>query len=152
VLDEPFAGLGWPSVVQVGTLLRGLATQGLAVVVITHQMRAVAEYAARCVVLDGGQVRADGPVQDVLSDIPLLESAALMPPAVVRVGAALRLHGFSGRAVRVDDFVGEYQRVREASLTNASSNRDVLELGDATSGVDQPSSGEAAGPGSEASE
>jgi energy-coupling factor transporter ATP-binding protein EcfA2 len=114
VFDEPFAGLGWPSVTQIGSLLGTLTSQGLAVVVITHQMRAVAEFSERCIVLDAGQIRADGAVNEVLSDASLLGSAALVPPAVVRVGVALQRHGFGGRAVRVEDFVAEYRHLRGA--------------------------------------
>jgi energy-coupling factor transport system ATP-binding protein len=114
VLDEPFAGLSWPSAARLGALIEELAQAGHAVVMITHQMRAVAEFATRCVVLDGGRVLADGPVHAILTDPDLLTRAALAPPTTWQLGDRLREFGFGGRAVRVDELVREYQRVRGA--------------------------------------
>jgi energy-coupling factor transport system ATP-binding protein len=116
VLDEPFAGLSWPSVQRLGALLDELAAEGTAVLLITHQMRAAAEFATRCIVLDEGRALADGPTPDVLSDAALLERAALGPPAVVRLGQRLRPLGFSGHSVRVQELVEEFHRVRAARL------------------------------------
>jgi energy-coupling factor transporter ATP-binding protein EcfA2 len=112
VLDEPFAGLGWPDVSRLGALLLELAGAGHAVLLITHQMRAVAALAERCVLLESGQVLADGPAAEVLTDRPLLERAALVPPAIVRLGQRLRPLGFSGRALRAGQLVQEYRRLR----------------------------------------
>ena len=117
VLDEPFAGLDWTSAAHVIRLLRALAEQGVAVITITHQMRAVAECATRCVVLDGGLVLADRPVRDVLTDRPLLERAGLVTPPIVRLGETLRAAGFtafSGRATRVGEFAEEYRGASRA--------------------------------------
>jgi energy-coupling factor transport system ATP-binding protein len=119
-LDEPFAGLSWPTVQRLGALLRELAAGGVAVLLITHQMRVVAEYARRCIVLEAGQILADGPAADVLADRRLLERAALVPPAVVRLGERLRPYGFSGRAVRPAAFVEEYRRLRAGSTRSST--------------------------------
>jgi energy-coupling factor transporter ATP-binding protein EcfA2 len=108
VLDEPFAGMGWSSVERLAAVLRERVRAGQPLVLITHQMRAVAELAERCVVLDAGTVLVDRPVREVLTDRDLLARAALGPPAVVRLGERLRPQGFSGRSLTVDELVTEY--------------------------------------------
>ncbi|MGH2351214.1 MAG: ABC transporter ATP-binding protein [Chloroflexota bacterium] len=130
VLDEPFAGLDWESARQLGALLLALAAEGHALLLITHQMRAVAEFAARCVILDAGQVLADRPTPDALADPTLLEQAALLPPAVVRLGERLRPLGFSGRAVRVDDLVEEYHRLRAGRPAGPEGGEDRMRAGE----------------------
>src|SRR5581483_6677827 len=117
VLDEPFAGLSWPAAERLGQLLVTLAAAGQAVVVITHQMRAVARFAERAVVLEAGQILADGPVRAILTDADLLARAALAPPVVTRLGARLRNYGLSGRAILVDELVVEYRRLRASEGT-----------------------------------
>jgi energy-coupling factor transport system ATP-binding protein len=114
VLDEPFAGLDWPSVERLIVLLAERARRGQALLLITHQMRAVVELAERCVVLEAGAVIADDDTRAVLTNPELLARAALVPPAMVRLGARLRGYGFAGRSLRVDEFVAEYRRVRAA--------------------------------------
>jgi energy-coupling factor transport system ATP-binding protein len=119
VLDEPFAGLPWPSAQRLGALLMDLAAAGHTLLIITHQMRAVGEFAARCVVMEAGQVLADGPARDVLVDGALLERAALTPPAVVRLGQRLRPYGLTGHATRVAEFVEEYRSLRPGRAAGA---------------------------------
>ncbi|HET7770425.1 MAG TPA: ABC transporter ATP-binding protein [Chloroflexota bacterium] len=110
VLDEPFAGLDWISALHVIERIHALTSERMAIVTITHQIRAVAECATRCVVLEAGQVLADRATPDVLTDRALLERTGLVPPPIVQLGAALR--GFSGRATLASEFVDEYRRLR----------------------------------------
>jgi biotin transport system ATP-binding protein len=59
VLDEPFTGLDWPARQAVLERLRALHDSGRSVVVVTHDLRDVAELAERVVVLDEGRVALD---------------------------------------------------------------------------------------------
>ena len=71
VLDEPFAGLDWPSRRSVLEHLRGLHAGGTGLVVITHDLRDLG-WADRVVVMCEGRVAADGTppeVQGRLSDL-----------------------------------------------------------------------------------
>ena len=115
VLDEPFAGLSWPSIARLGTILAELSAAGHGIVLITHQMRAVAAFATRCLVLEAGEVLADRGVRETLVDRGLLTRAALDAPAVVRLGQLLRPVGFSGQALRVEELVEEYARLRQVA-------------------------------------
>jgi len=73
-LDEPTAGLDPRTRRRLIGLLRELSQTMLAA---THDLRLVAEVFPRTVVLDGGQVVADGPTGELLADARLLEAHGL---------------------------------------------------------------------------
>jgi energy-coupling factor transporter ATP-binding protein EcfA2 len=77
VLDEPTAGLDPRARRGLINLLRELPQTML---VSTHDMRLVAELFPRIVVLDGGQIVADGPTAHILNDAALLETHGLEKP------------------------------------------------------------------------
>ncbi len=77
VFDEPSAGLDPRGRRGLITLLRGL---GQTLLVSTHDMRLVAEVFPRTVVVDDGEVVADGPTDRILADAELLERHGLEAP------------------------------------------------------------------------
>jgi cobalt transport protein ATP-binding subunit len=77
VLDEPTAGLDPRGRRGFINLLRELDATML---VSTHDMAMVAELFARTIVLDGGQVVADGPTAKIMADPALLEAHGLEAP------------------------------------------------------------------------
>lgn len=85
LLDEPTSGLDPAGERELATVLARLARdRGTAVVVATHAIHLVPLLADRALVLGGGGVLADGPVADVLEDVPLLVHARLRAPEVGR--------------------------------------------------------------------
>jgi iron complex transport system ATP-binding protein len=68
LLDEPTASLDPAQQTQVMALCRSLATAGLAVVLVLHDLNLAAAWADVLVVLAKGKVRAAGPPRDVLTD------------------------------------------------------------------------------------
>ena len=77
VFDEPSAGLDPRGRRELIGLLSGLPQTML---VATHDMRLVAEVLPRTVVMDDGQIVADGPTGDILADEALLEAHGLEAP------------------------------------------------------------------------
>ena len=77
VLDEPTAGLDPRGRRELIQLLRGLPQTML---VATHDMRMVAELFERTVIIDEGQVVADGPTAQILAEPHLLEVHGLEAP------------------------------------------------------------------------
>ena len=75
--DEPSAGLDPRGRRELIKLLQGLEQT---VLVSTHDMRLVAEVFPRVVVMDEGQIVADGPTESILSDDPLLQAHGLERP------------------------------------------------------------------------
>jgi biotin transport system ATP-binding protein len=67
IMDEPFANLDWPGVMQVLRTISDLRASGKTVVVLTHELEKVLAHADRLVILDRGQVRDDGRPEAVLS-------------------------------------------------------------------------------------
>ncbi|MYH19345.1 MAG: ABC transporter ATP-binding protein [Gemmatimonadetes bacterium] len=86
VLDEPTTGLDYHGQVAILNLVRRLNESGRTVVMITHSMWVVAEYADRCVIMSGGRVVQDGDVRTCFSNPELLESLYLEAPEAVRLG------------------------------------------------------------------
>lgn len=64
ILDEPFANLDYPGIVSVLQLLVQLKKQGTGIVLITHELEKALAHADRLVILEGGRIREDGPVQE----------------------------------------------------------------------------------------
>jgi energy-coupling factor transport system ATP-binding protein len=103
VLDEPTGGLDRRASEGLMATLRGLVTNGHAVVLITHDMRLVGEHAARMVLLNEGQVLADGPTAEVMRQFDLLERAGIRPPPVARLSSELARVGMPF-TLSVDEF------------------------------------------------
>ncbi len=86
VLDEPTTGLDYHGQVAILGLIRRLNDSGKTVIIITHSMWVVAEYADRCIIMSGGRVVRDGDVRSCFQDPELLESLYLEAPEAVRIG------------------------------------------------------------------
>jgi biotin transport system ATP-binding protein len=60
IMDEPFANLDWPGVVQVLEILRTLKETGKSLIVLTHELEKVLALADRLLILHRGQIRDEG--------------------------------------------------------------------------------------------
>jgi energy-coupling factor transporter ATP-binding protein EcfA2 len=80
VLDEPTAGLDPRGRRELKDLLRALpVTQ----VIATHDLELVVELCERAILLDGGRVVAQGPVEELLSNEPLMLAHGLEKPHIL---------------------------------------------------------------------
>jgi len=70
LLDEPTRGLDYPAKERLGRVLRELAAGGHAVLLATHDVELAAETADRTVVLADGEIVADGPTREVVTQSP----------------------------------------------------------------------------------
>ncbi|CAM5602586.1 ATP-binding cassette domain-containing protein OS=Streptomyces alboniger OX=132473 GN=CP975_10435 PE=4 SV=1 [Streptomyces alboniger] len=70
LLDEPTRGLDYAAKARLVAVLRGLAAEGHAIVLATHDVELAAELVHRVVLLADGEVIADGPTADVVVGSP----------------------------------------------------------------------------------
>jgi iron complex transport system ATP-binding protein len=92
--DEPTSALDLGATVDVARLLRGLANDGLAVLLVAHDLALAAAIADRVVVMSDGRTVAEGPAHDVLSASRLQE--------VWHVSASLETGSRGHTALHVD--------------------------------------------------
>ena len=85
ILDEPQNALDPASSEHLIELVEHLhKDHGYAFLTVTHKMDYVPRLADRVLIMDQGHLLADGPMRQVLTDIPLLERARLSPPAITK--------------------------------------------------------------------
>ena len=108
VLDEPSVGLDAPGQRETLGWLEELHAAGRTILLVTHDMTLAAEFAERIVVLNQGQIIADGPPGHIFRQPDLLAHASLVPPPVLTLSLALRAHGMRGDSLTVKSFCDEY--------------------------------------------
>lgn len=86
LLDEPTASLDPASASHLVDLIRHLNSHhGYTLVMVTHDVNVAAAIAQRVVILDQGEIIADGSTREILTDRNLLETARLEPPILTRL-------------------------------------------------------------------
>lgn len=73
-LDEVMAGLNADETMEMIELVRKINAQGITIVVIEHVMRVIKELTQRVVVLDWGQVIAEGPYEEVSTNSQVISA------------------------------------------------------------------------------
>ena len=91
LLDEPTFGQDQKNATMLLDKLEGLARDGRAIVAITHDMRLVAERAARVLVVGDGTILFDGTPASLFADARLLARAHLLPPPLWELSRRLGL-------------------------------------------------------------
>ncbi|MDW4574350.1 ATP-binding cassette domain-containing protein [Microbacterium sp. M3] len=114
VLDEPTFGQDRARADELLSLLAELNADGTTIVVVTHDMQLVTDYADRTVVMADGRVLADGPTADIFADDALIARAGLRPPPLRRALRGVQRHPELSRVARLADLPG-------APVTAASS-------------------------------
>ena len=66
IMDEPFANLDWPGVIQVLKIIETLKRSNKTVIILTHELEKVLAFADRLVILAGGTARDEGSPGEVL--------------------------------------------------------------------------------------
>jgi len=92
VLDEPTAQLDPAGTRLVADAIGRLAAAGASILVAEQKTDLLANVASRVLVLDGGRVVRDGPVDEVLGD-PTLAELGVAPPSAARLRMAVAAAG-----------------------------------------------------------
>ena len=102
LLDEPTYGQDRRNATMLLDQLEALAARGRTLVVVSHDMRMVAERARRVLVVADGALIFDGPPARLFADEALLRRARLTAPPLWELSRRL---GLSSPLVRVDDLL-----------------------------------------------
>lgn len=89
LLDEPTANLDIATRKEILRTLGEMKDITDTVVIATHDMQLVCEWAQRIVVLLGGKVVADGPRDEIFGNRALLKEVGIRPPEIFSMGQAL---------------------------------------------------------------
>ena len=95
VLDEPTTGLDYKDQRRMMELIRELNQAGNTIVMITHTMWVVAEYAHRVLLLREGRLIADAGTRAIFADEELLAQAEVHPPQITQLGNRLGVAALS---------------------------------------------------------
>jgi energy-coupling factor transporter ATP-binding protein EcfA2 len=90
IVDEPTTGQDYRMVSSIMQLLRDLHTRGKTILIITHDMRLVADYCRRAVVIQAGRTAFTGTPRELFSSPETLDASALRVPQAMRLSCALR--------------------------------------------------------------
>lgn len=94
VLDEPTAGLDPKGRKELMTLFKGLHQSGLTIILVTHLMDDVADYADFVHVLEKGRLILSGHPKDVFQQVNLLEEKQLGVPKITKLAQNLQKRGY----------------------------------------------------------
>lgn len=76
LVDEPFAGLSGHEVAELSTLFTDLRDEGLTLIIVDHNMRGLLQLIDRAIVINFGELIAEGPPEDIKND-PVVQEAYL---------------------------------------------------------------------------
>ncbi|WP_296887353.1 ATP-binding cassette domain-containing protein [uncultured Methanobrevibacter sp.] len=100
VLDEPTAGLDPNGVTNLVKLLKELNAEGITILISTHEVNLVPDYANKAFVMVDGNLIAEGTPREIFSQPDILEQANLEIPIVTELFQQIEAEGL--------DIGGEY--------------------------------------------
>ena len=109
LLDEPTANLDIATRKEIMRTLRDMKEITDTVMIATHDMQLVCEWAERIIVLSGGRVLADGTRDEVFGNRDVVEQVGIRPPEIFQMGKALDERAF---CYTIDEFVQGFERVK----------------------------------------
>ena len=106
LLDEPTANLDIATRREIRRTLADLKGITDTVLIATHDMQLVCEWAERILVLRDGRVLADGSRDEIFGNRQLMETAGIRPPEIFSMGQALDPRAL---CYTIDEFIQRFQ-------------------------------------------
>lgn len=106
ILDEPTAGQDYRNYTSIMEFLKGLNKRGITIVMITHDMHLMLEYADRSIVFSDGRIIADKSCAAVLTDKEIVDRASLKETSLFHLAG---MCGIEDRTGFVQSFI-DYER------------------------------------------
>lgn len=92
ILDEPTTGLDYAECMQILNIVSELNEKGTTVIMVTHDMELVLDFAKKVLVMNDGQMIALDEMRKVMKNREVLETARLLPPQIADL--SMRFEGF----------------------------------------------------------
>jgi energy-coupling factor transporter ATP-binding protein EcfA2 len=108
VLDEPTTGLDWKSATSLMRAVQALNEKGHTIVLVTHDMKIVCEFARRSLVLREGQVLAYDDTRTVFEYSEMLLETHIAPPQITTLAQRMGHLGMPGDVLTVNEFYTAY--------------------------------------------
>jgi len=110
IFDEPTTGQDHRSLKPFIDIMRRIHQEGKTVVIVTHDMSLVAEEAERVILMNEGEILADGPPGSVFKMREVLKKANIEPPDAALLAEKLHEHGFPRHAITPDEIVSVFEK------------------------------------------
>lgn len=89
IIDEPTTGQDFARAKIIMDMVRALHGIGKTIIIVTHDMELIAEYAKRLIVMGGGKMLLEGSTKNVFSQPKVLQESSIKPPQITTLGQAL---------------------------------------------------------------
>lgn len=109
ILDEPTAGQDFKHYSQIMEFVDEINQLGVAIILITHDMHLMLEYASRAVVISGGEKIADTRPSDILTNSAVIEQANLKETSLYQLSQSA---GIEDGTAFVQNFIDYEKKVR----------------------------------------
>ncbi|MDA1372999.1 MAG: ATP-binding cassette domain-containing protein [Proteobacteria bacterium] len=112
IVDEPTTGQDLRQSLEVMNFLRDLwLHKGHTIIIITHDMNIVADYAQRCVVLTKGELVMDGATREIFSQPDILAKAYVKPPQITRLAQDVLEYNFPKDVLSVEEMIQAFKKI-----------------------------------------
>lgn len=114
IVDEPTAGLDPVSSINMMNLFKKLNEMGKTIILVTHQMDHVLEYASRVLVFKNGELSCDKKPLDLFNDLSLVNTLEIDVPNVINLVNLIsikypKIKDYKIKSIQ--DFVSAYKEV-----------------------------------------
>ena len=103
IIDEPTTGQDFARAKIIMDVTEALHRAGITILIVTHDMELIAEYANRLAVMKGGSILLEGSTKEVFSKPEILVESSLKPPQITILGQALTKYGTPPDVLTIDE-------------------------------------------------
>jgi energy-coupling factor transport system ATP-binding protein len=113
IVDEPTTGQDARQSFEIMDFLKDLnENHGHTIIIITHDMPIVAQYARRVILMSEGKILADDETARVFSQPDVLAQAFLEPPEITQLAQSVQELGFSPGTLTVAEMLREFEQLK----------------------------------------
>jgi len=112
IVDEPTTGQDIKQSREIMDFLKDLNEKhGHTIIIITHDMPIVGQYARRVVAMAQARIMADGPTRDVFTRAEMLEKTFLAPPQITQLAQSDPKLGYDPGTLTVDEMLEQFMKM-----------------------------------------